>query len=282
MKLIERRLGELRIEPLNIEQVSTRYSGDIFLIHTKDERYVYKQFYADNEEYIKCKAIGSLKGIIPIVHLWEDGLLMIDCGISMKYRGLSQIEVIEIFKTLLDMQNVKVELPVFRLDEIEREWLFNQCSRLQDLDINNALDKINDYYEKIDVKHYQSVLPRVLAHGDSHLDNIFKTNHHIKLIDWERASLSSPVHDATMLIQDIGDKEWFLFYRDTFYKLLAMNYLIEEKQFRKEFNVFLLVNTVKMIVWEISKFEQGWQDKKELLEKIRKKVQILSISLFKD
>lgn len=281
MENIIERMKQLNMDNVTIEEIDERFTSRVYRLTTNQGRFIYKRVTNESSKELKFYQEGQPIRYIPIVACFNDAVLMKDCGLSMKNRRPSQIEVIEIFKALLDLQKTQIDhLSDFPLDEIERTWLMDQLAVLNIEELSYLKRAVNDAYEQLKVKDYQSVLPQVLTHGDFHLGNIFKTDK-IHIIDWERAVLSSPVHDATMLIQDLNDKEWFFFYRDTYSKLLAMDYLIEEKQFQKEFNVYLLINTVKMMVWEISKYEQGWQSRNILVNKINQKMQLISLSLSK-
>ncbi|ULG71634.1 phosphotransferase family protein [Macrococcus brunensis] len=207
---------------------------------------------------------------LPVVYLDNDVMVMKDLGESLAGRHLTEEQTKRIIQKLIRIQRAPVEVPVYPLDEIERTWLRDLCDELN-IDLMITIDR---YYDEMQVKHYQLKLPLVLTHGDLHRGNIFDRSH-IQLIDWERAALSSPVRDITMLLQDFATIEEINYYRDAFHQM--MPYEMNQTDYTTEFSLFLLVNTVKMLVWELSKYQQGMQNQDETKREVNRKMDILKL-----
>ncbi|WJP97535.1 phosphotransferase family protein [Macrococcus bovicus] len=207
---------------------------------------------------------------LPVVCLENDVLVMKDLGTALTGQHLTAEQMKRIMAKVIRIQRAAVDLPLYPLDEIERVWLRDLCGELN----IHLMATIDPYYHALRVRNYHQKLPLVLTHGDLHRGNIFDCTD-IQLIDWERAALSSPVRDITMLLQDYATAEEIRSYRETFFQLLPFE--INHADYRQEFNIFLLVNTVKMLVWELSKYQQGMQQQDETMREVARKMAVLKL-----
>lgn len=103
------------------------------------------------------------------------------------------------------------------------------------------------------------------THGDPHLENILLDRGHLRLIDWEYASLGLPQRDVAILLQDVLDDELHAFLLETYrQELERRGWSLDIATFRLGFFASLLDNTIMMLGWEIGKYKNGYLSKEEI------------------
>lgn len=276
-QLIHTRLHALNIHNFSVSTVEGTYAGDIYRIHSEMGDFIYKQFDTDrdNERKIYKVLYPVLADVIPLVHNFGDAILMKDLNTSMKHKTIMHDDIVAVLEVLKSIHfrtypaEVTSSLPNQRENHIELRWLKDQAKQLKH-------PSINDIYQSLE-RIYDNLIPLQLelqvTHGDCHLDNIF-VDDKVYLIDWERAALASLVRDITMFLMDIEGVN-IQRYKQLFYDIIK-EYEICEEEYTNDFNHYMAINTVKMMVWEIGKYNLDIQSKASMLENVQAQYSQLS------
>ncbi|WJV31673.1 phosphotransferase [Rossellomorea sp. AcN35-11] len=167
-------------------------------------------------------------------------------------------------------------LPTHQITSEWHEWCCDQMHRLCEHKnwAKTEWSKIIDNaYEQLDLKNYSQQCPRVITHGDPHLENIFLENEQIWLIDWEWAALGSPLRDITIMCQDIYDTRLIRFVIESYQEVLSNhNLTIPIEDYQRDFTYFYIDHTTMMLAWEIEKYFQQYTSEEKIKEIIEFKI----------
>ncbi|TMU85058.1 hypothetical protein FGG79_14290 [Bacillus sp. BHET2] len=297
MTQLEQRVREKKWKLLHKETIHGTHAGHITRIEVVDgdnERgmFIYKEF-AENREnevdiYLKIKK--HMKKFSKVVEVWDEApkaILMSDLSSPLKdsFQPLSLKEKKKVLQSVLqrlsDLHTSEQPLlgNQLKTHTITFEWRRWCLDELTKLCANHQwvqaewIHTINHAYEQLSFDQYEVRGPYVLTHGDPHLENIFQHEGEIWFIDWEWASLGSPLRDITILLQDVYDIELIQFVFLSYRSLLEEKKLIIGKEdYQKDFKLLYVDHTTMMLAWEIHKYFEGYAKEEEMKRIIEFKV----------
>jgi thiamine kinase-like enzyme len=294
---LEERLAERNLKVLKKEVINGAHAGRIYRIETVDKEnqmvnLVYKEFETErsNEIDLYSKYSKIIKQFNKVVTVWDStpkAILMDDLKSPLKndFEILSDLEKQNLIKPILDrlavLHSLSVSensdgLPTHQITSEWHEWCIDQLNRLgaqNHWTKTEWIKTINNAYEQLDLKGFKQQCPRVITHGDPHLENIFLKDGQIWLIDWEWAAMGSPLRDITILCQDIYDKLLLQFVKDSYQDILNYNNLnISSVDYQRDFNYFYIDHTTMMLAWEIEKYFQQYTSEEEIKEILEFKI----------
>ncbi|WP_421383416.1 phosphotransferase family protein [Bacillus salacetis] len=297
MTHLEERLAERGLKLLKKEAINGSHAGRIYRIEAVDEEnqkanLVYKEYETDrnNELHLYLKYSDLIKQFNKVVTVWDSrpkAILMHDLNSPLKKdfelrSGSDKRNLIErILDRLAVLHSLSVGknangLPTHETTSDWHEWCVDQMNRLCEQNHwtkTEWIKTINNAYEQLDLKNFQQQCPRVITHGDPHLENIFLKDGQIWLIDWEWAALSSPLRDITILCQDLYDTRLIQFVKESYQKVLHNNdFHIPSEEYQRDFNYFYIDHTTMMLAWEIEKYLQEYTSEEKIKEIIEFKI----------
>ncbi|WP_198852877.1 phosphotransferase [Alicyclobacillus sp. SO9] len=100
-----------------------------------------------------------------------------------------------------------------------------------------------------------------VTHGDPHLGNWLVRGEELRMVDWEYAGLSVPQRDIAIFLQDIPNlKEQQTLYETYVHTLRKHGWDTDSKQFKKDYFIHFLDNTLMMLGWDIASYRAGTLD----------------------
>ncbi len=297
MTQLEQRMREKKWKLMHKATIHGAHAGHITRIEVEDGnnkkgRYIYKEFVEDREKEVDIylKLTNQMKKFSKVVEVWDKtpkAILMCDLSAPLKdsFQLLSLKEKKKVLQSILqrlsDLHTSDLYLPVHNINTHTitsewRHWCVDEMSKLCDYHQWAQADwihTINHAYEQLSCDQYEVRSPYVLTHGDPHLENIFQHEGEVWFIDWEWASLGSPLRDITILLQDVYDLELIQFVFHSYREILRDKKLIIEKEdYQKDFNLLYLDHTTMMLAWEIHKYFEGYTTEEKMKKIIEFKV----------
>ena len=226
MKEINNLLNNLNIKPLKYQK-----KGNIYLINTKDNKYVIKKTNKETYEYLISRDYNYLPNIIyldnyiiyeyedEIVRPNEEKILDIIYLVSLLHKktsytkNITQNDIKEIYEDIVNNINfLKIYYDVL-MSKIESKEIMNPAEyylarniSLIYLSLDKCLKDINDWYNEnknIDSIRY------TMNHNNLKLDHI--VNNH--LISFEHAKENMPIYDIYKLYKDTYNQtDWYDLY----------------------------------------------------------------------
>ncbi|MCA1063779.1 phosphotransferase [Rossellomorea aquimaris] len=297
MRQLEKRLAERNLKVLHKEIINGAHAGRIYRIETLDDenqkgRLIYKEFETDrsNELDMYSNIPHLIKQFNKVVTVWNSppkAILMYDLKSPLKkdFDSLTDLDKRNLLKSILErlailhsssFSEITNALPTHQITSEWHEWCCDQMHRLCEHKnwAKTEWSKIIDNaYEQLDLKNYSQQCPRVITHGDPHLENIFLENEQIWLIDWEWAALGSPLRDITIMCQDIYDTRLIRFVIESYQEVLSNhNLTIPIEDYQRDFTYFYIDHTTMMLAWEIEKYFQQYTSEEKIKEIIEFKI----------
>jgi hypothetical protein len=241
---IETRLKKFNWTLLEQEQLLGLHAGQLLRMTIFNEngqrvKIIYKEFAKErkNELEIYKNIPKSLEQLIPILKIIDEkpeAIILKDLGKSLK--SSYHLKADEERKMLLDcilqkLVNIhtvdySITLPTHHLSSEWFDWAKLQLRILKKLNVawfqSEWLQVIEKAYYLFKLEDYQIRGVKTLTHGDPHLDNIFYNDEKIYFIDWEWATISSPVRDVTILLQDILDRPTTEYVKANYHRIIAL------------------------------------------------------------
>lgn len=297
MQTLISRLNDLQVVPVSIRRLKGNYTGKLYRIHAKDRdakyiNVIYKQFakHRCNEIEIYQSLYPLLPQFMPrtlqVYRTGDKAMLFEDLGQSIKTQidvsgELQKENLLEILAKLADLHTIGQNLRGMLLKnnilinyKQVNNWMKWASPMLKELERQQfpwfSSTWITKFNEQVELFNARGIAPSgniTLTHGDPHLDNVFIKNKNVYFIDWEWATITSPLRDFTLLIQDIYDQslvEWSIKKYQGFLK--EKGYVITEDEFNNDFAYYYFENTLKMLAWDIEKFLGNFISQKELLK----------------
>jgi len=297
---LEERIRQYEWRIKETETLEGLHAGSIFRVCIIDKedtpiKLIYKVFADDrnNEIEIYNKLLFFIEPLTPIIKVWTtepEAILMADLkdSLKIKFKKLSfsvkKDVLTKILYKLTELHSIPTsnfinsDLPIHTPSTEWYEWCVEQFEKLRLLNLvwykTEWSESLRHSFQICSMKEYEIQGPKVLTHGDPHLDNIFmQKDGTLSFIDWEWAALGSPLRDSSILLQDLYDNELINFIKDKQYALLReIGFYQDEKAFKEDFNHLYIEHSYMMLAWEIEKFMQGYISELELKDVIEFKI----------
>jgi thiamine kinase-like enzyme len=193
------------------EQVSGGLSSNVqYLCVVNDKKYIVRMLNEPlpiRQSEVLIHVLAASKNIAPTIHYYDTNgytMVIMDCidGNTLLLEQACRRDVLDIIahnvRTIAQFDsNLLVDTnkkDLFAETVCRAEKIKNQCDEILDSMITQALCKLESVNQAIESAQH----PLVVNHHDLHPRNIFFTDNHIMIIDWERAAINYELYDLAI------------------------------------------------------------------------------------